>query len=186
MLIIKKVNRSNDSILQDVRQVVDTIAEDCDPSYETAVIMVAAVFVGPNVEAIVGVTESSRELVESIASRMRASGIWTNEGVDYDDWFSDDDRRGISAIGLHLGIAQGIFIRTGQKNSSGEWIYECVPPPKHWQERGVMVCGTGNESCEGCNPHTPRNGTLGDRRDVGTRTSHHGQALTYSHRASTR
>jgi hypothetical protein len=144
MLIIGKVNMSNDSILQHIREVVDTIADKCDPSYETAVIMVAAMFVGPHVDAIVGLTGYSRELVQRIALRLRASGIWTTEGVDYDDWLSDDDARVITAMTLHLGIAEGLFIRTGQKNSSGGWIYQCVHPPKHWaKERGVMMWRKG-------------------------------------------
>jgi hypothetical protein len=125
MLRIKKANMNGNSILQHIRQVVDTLVEAHDSSYETAVIMVAALFVGPHVDEIVGLTGYSGELVESIASRMRASGIWTNECVDYDEWFSDDFR-GLPAIGLHLGIATGNCIRTNQKTSSGGWIYKVV------------------------------------------------------------
>jgi hypothetical protein len=112
-------------VLEQVRCIVDELVATSDPDYETAVIMVAALFIGPNVDAIVDLTGCTRDIVDSIASRMRASGMWTDEGVDYDDWFSDD-LRGIVAFAMNLHIATGKFIRTNQKTSTGDWIYEAV------------------------------------------------------------
>ena len=45
-------------LLEDVRKVVDQWLQRSDPSYETAVIMVAALFEGSNVDAIVRLTGS--------------------------------------------------------------------------------------------------------------------------------
>ena len=119
-------NSDQKYVLEQVRHIVDERVEKCDPTYETAVVMVAALFVGSNVEAIVGLTGCARDFVESIASRMRASSVWTDDGVDYEDWFSGDALRETAAFVLDLGVAEGKFIRTGEKTSSRSSIYMLV------------------------------------------------------------
>jgi hypothetical protein len=121
------IMKQND-IIEQVRQTVDGFVDGGDPSYGTAMILVAALFVGPNVDAIVSLTGSAASLVENVACRMRASGMWTDEGAKYDDWFCNDGLRGIAAFALDLGIGEGFFIRTCEKTSTGDWIYKAVDP----------------------------------------------------------
>jgi hypothetical protein len=110
-------------VLEQVHQVVNDFMHSDNPRYEIAAIMVAGLFVGPNVDAIVRLTGSRRELVETIASRFRACGMWTDEGVDYDDWFAADG--GLIRFAIELSVAEGTFIRT-EKSKDGVWIYKLV------------------------------------------------------------
>ena len=91
---------------------------------ETAVIILAALFEGPNVDAIVRLTGSSREVVEAIASRMRASSIWADQEVDYGEyekWLCGDISGDLALARMSL-VAQGHLIRTAGKRN-GRWVY---------------------------------------------------------------
>ena len=62
-------------------------ADDVD--YNTAKVMIAALFLGPNEEKIVQFTGYDPEFVAAIAMRMRASKLWTSSGTDYQQWDPD-------------------------------------------------------------------------------------------------
>jgi hypothetical protein len=118
---------TKNDVLEQLIQALDELGvEESDPSYEAAVITVAALFVGPNVDAIVDLTECTRDIVDTIASRMRASGLWTDQGVDYEDWFSSDVLTATINFMFNVGVAEGTWVRTGQKNRNGNWNYQLV------------------------------------------------------------
>lgn len=130
--------KSDKGVLEEVLKIVNMWSGRSDPSYETVVIMVAALFVGPDVDAIVRLTGSAREVVETIASRLRASGMWTDDGlVDYEDCekWACGDPAGLPALALSLDVAEGVFIRTSEKTSNGKWGYELT---EKWRKEPVI------------------------------------------------
>ena len=86
--------------------------------------MVAALFLGPDVAAIAKTMGISSESVNVFGDRLRASGLWTDAGVDYANWFADGDL-GIANFGLDLDVAEGIFVRTSEKEN-GHYGYRLV------------------------------------------------------------
>ncbi len=92
-----------------------------ESALKATVVMVAALFVGPDVEKIVRVTGYSREYVAEVAERLRASHLWNGEALDYGDW--SDSSKGALRHALDLEVAQGIVVRTNQTRD-GEYVYE--------------------------------------------------------------
>lgn len=88
---------------------------------KATVVMVGALFVGPDEEKIVRVTGYSREYVAEVAERLRDSRLWSAEGLDYGDW--SNSPKGVVRYALDLAVAQGIVVRTNQKRD-GQYVYE--------------------------------------------------------------
>ncbi len=95
-------------------------AED-ESALKPTVVLVAALFVGPDEEKIVRVTGYSRDYVAEVAERLRVSRLWSAEGLDYGDW--SDSPKGAVHYALDLAVAQGIVVRTDRKRD-GDWVYE--------------------------------------------------------------
>jgi hypothetical protein len=73
-----------------------------------ASIMVAALFFGPNETALNEFGYDSGT-VRVVAARMRDSQMWTDDVVDYQDWYSADERRGVVNFHVDLGVARGLL-----------------------------------------------------------------------------
>lgn len=114
------------SILREsVWQIASQYVEEADDvKFRATVVMVAALFVGPNEREIIDLTGYAPESVHEVASRLRASGLWQNDVVDYQEW---DDRTQIGYIHfvMDLGVAEGILMRTGQKRG-GKYLYRSL------------------------------------------------------------
>jgi DNA helicase HerA-like ATPase len=93
-----------------------------ESALKATVVMVAALFVGPDEEKIVPVTGYSGEYVAEVVERLRVSGLWSAEGrLDYGDW--SNSPKGMVRYALDLAVALGIVVRTNQKRD-GEYVYE--------------------------------------------------------------
>ncbi len=101
------------------------IDEDND-SFESAVVMIAAIFVGPSEEQIARVTGYSQEFVSQIGARLKESGLWTTDGTDYYEW--DHTKMGCIRFVADLGVAEGICFRTAEKRN-GEYVYRSLIRP---------------------------------------------------------
>jgi hypothetical protein len=60
--------------------------DDSKISRQAALVMIAALFEGPDVVKIAEVTRCSRETVDPIAARLTASGLWKDNRTDYQEW----------------------------------------------------------------------------------------------------
>jgi hypothetical protein len=114
----------DEAIRQEVIRIVDEWVPEGNPSRDAALVMVAGLFLGPDAAAIATTTGISFEFVQCIGDRLRASGLWTDAGTDYADWFADGDL-GIANYGLDLDVAEGIFVRTSEKEN-GHYGYRLV------------------------------------------------------------
>ena len=95
-----------------------------EPQFKATMVLVAALFLGPNEGEIANLTGYTPEYVNEIAERLRASGLWTEAGVDYLEW-DPDTRKGYLRFVMDLSVAQGMLFRTGEKRN-GRYIYESV------------------------------------------------------------
>jgi len=73
-------------------------------------IMIAANLLGPDVKAIASLVGCPMTAVEEIAARLRASGLWAEDAVDYQDWGFDE--LGCLNFSMDLAVAKGIVERT--------------------------------------------------------------------------
>jgi hypothetical protein len=118
------VEKLDNAVRQEIFRLTDQFVAEGDSSRDTAMIMVAALFVGPDIGAVAEITGCSVELVSVIAARLRASAMWTEAGVDYADWFADSNM-GVAHFALDLDVSTGVFIRTS-KNENGQYGYKLV------------------------------------------------------------
>ena len=118
------MEKLNNAVRQEIIRIVDGWVSIGDPSRDTALIIIAALVVGPSVAAVAEVTGCSVELVSVIAARLRASGLWVDGGTDYSDW-SAAKPLGIINFGFDLDIGEGVFTR-GAAKENGQFEYRLV------------------------------------------------------------
>jgi hypothetical protein len=86
--------------------------------------MIAGLFIGPEVAAIATTMGIDPGFVQCVADRLLASNLWTETGTDYSDW-SAAKPLGVVNFGLDLDVAEGIFVRTVEKDN-GQYAYRLV------------------------------------------------------------
>jgi hypothetical protein len=118
------IGKIDSVVRQEIFRLADQFVPSGDPSRDAALVMIAALFVGPSEVAVTEITGCPVELVSVIGDRLRASGLWIDVGTDYADWFADGDL-GIANYGLDLDVAEGIFVRTSEKEN-GQYGYTLV------------------------------------------------------------
>jgi hypothetical protein len=118
------MEKLDNAVRQEVIRIADGWITIGDPSRDTALIMVAALFVGPDIGAVAEITGCPVELVSVIDNRLRASGLWVDGGTDYSDW-SAAKPLGIINFGFDVDIAEGVFTR-GARMENGQYAYRLV------------------------------------------------------------
>jgi len=110
------MNTEEQDYLARVRRAIKDIAltyvgDDDDKAALIATeIMIAAAMVGPHVKTIVTLLCCPTSTVEEIAVRLRASRLWTEDSVNYQDWHSNE--LGDSGFQFDLLVALGLAVRT--------------------------------------------------------------------------
>ena len=120
------------AIAMEYREFID----DSKISLQAALVMIAALFEGPDVVKIAEVTRCSRETVDPIAARLTASGLWKDNRTDYQEW-DPNTQIGILRFTMDHMVALGLLRRTGEK-SNGRYVYaidETSPEAKNWRHR---------------------------------------------------
>ena len=112
---------SRKEMLDQLERILSKIAmEEDEGSYRAARIMMAAIFVGPNIEDVMEVTGYSGEEVNEIAFRLRSSRLWTAERTNYLEWSAEG--RGYLNFSMDLLVARGLLVRT-QRMRKGQPVY---------------------------------------------------------------
>ncbi len=101
---------------------------DDDPAFRTAVVLLAAACLGPDVDGLVARTGYERELITKIADRMRLAGLWSNTSVSYQHWLADDgDTIEPCSFWADVLVAEGLVAaRPGGPASVRYWAIEPV------------------------------------------------------------
>ena len=118
------MGKIDDAVRKEIARFADSWVSIGDPSRDASLIMIAALFVGPDVGAVAAITGCPIEIVNVVATRMRASAMWTETGVDYADWFAAGDL-GIINFGFDLDVAEGVLTRSAAKEN-GQYGYTLV------------------------------------------------------------
>jgi hypothetical protein len=110
--------------------------DDSKISRQAALVMIAALFEGPDVVKIAEVTRCLRETLDRIAARLTASGLWKDSRTDYQEW-DPTTNIGILRFTMDHMVSLGLIRRTGEKNN-GRYVYaidETSPEAKNWRHR---------------------------------------------------
>ena len=132
--LIRRINtrRVIRAIAMEYREFID----DSKISRQAALVMIAALFEGPDVVKIAEGTRCSGETVDPIAARLTASGLWKDNRTDYQEW-DPNTKIGILRFTVDHMVALGLLRRTGEK-SNGRYVYaidETSPEAKNWRHR---------------------------------------------------
>lgn len=92
---------------REVRKLDKNLLES-DPTFPTAMVLLAATAVGTNSDEIAKATELPRSQVRSIAAKARVQGIFRGGQVQHSGWFEED---GGFAFWLDVCVAQGLMNR---------------------------------------------------------------------------
>jgi hypothetical protein len=118
------IGKLDNAVRQEIFRLTGQFVAEGDPSRDTALVMIAALFVGPDAGAVAAITGCPIEIVNVVADRMRASGLWVDGGTDYSDW-SAAKPLGIINFGFDLDIGEGVFTR-GARMENGQYAYRLV------------------------------------------------------------
>ena len=80
-----------------------------DPAFGTAVVVLAAAVVGPNIKRIASFTGYGRPFVAEKARRLRKQKVWVGGKLDV-DWFKPKGE-GVVAFWLDVVLADGLLVR---------------------------------------------------------------------------
>ena len=114
-----------------VQQIVRRYKEEGTDSFKAAVVMVAALFVGPSVEKITELSGYTPEFVDVVAQRLIESGLWKDDHTDYQEW-DDRSESGLIKFTMDLLVAEGMVVRTGEKRRTSfgqlQYVYRARRP----------------------------------------------------------
>lgn len=99
------MNNSNNTVDEIVRTFLNDKTKD-NESYRCAVVMVAALFVGLDVNMIVQLTGYPEQFVETVASNLRLSGMWVDGQLDYGECSNDP-----TDFYMQVSVAEGNVVR---------------------------------------------------------------------------
>ena len=95
--------------IKDIIRELDPRLSERDPSFSTAVILLASAFLGPDEDAIARFTGLCRHLIGCYGKRLRESGVWGSDGKIHCEWM--DEETGAAAFWLDVCVAEGIAER---------------------------------------------------------------------------
>lgn len=99
--------------------------DDDDTGFRIAVVLMAALAEGTNIENLTALTGYPPEFVADISFRARHAGIWANDQVDYDHW-SEGDSVHPTAILMDVMVIEGLLTR--RRCEDGQIRYAAVQP----------------------------------------------------------
>ena len=97
-----------------------------DSTYQTALVLMAALRCGPEVDALTRFTQLPREFVQQIHQRMVRADLWTELGVRCDHWFVENAIC-VVAFWVDVLVAEGNAIRWWAEDK-GQYRYRVVSP----------------------------------------------------------
>lgn len=81
-----------------------------DDGFKEAALLLASTSIGTDVDELAAFTGYDRAFISKCAEYLRASGVWTEDGMLAADWW--DEEMGTIAFWLDVNIAQGFIVRT--------------------------------------------------------------------------
>ena len=88
--------------------------------HRTAVVLMTALLVGTDINALARITGYPLDFLHAIARRMRAAKLWTNGRVEVDDWLLDQSRH-LPVLIISMLVAMGWLVRW--QAADGRWFY---------------------------------------------------------------
>ena len=80
-----------------------------DPAYCTAVVLLAAIRIGPRINELVTFTGYESKFVGEIFERMRLAGLWSDTNVRSDHWLAEDgDTIRPAVFWADVAVAEGL------------------------------------------------------------------------------
>lgn len=122
--------------LEDQLAIMKTRVHRLDPAirpgkiaFKVAVVVLAAAFISTGTEELVAFTAYPRNFIKRISQRMRASGLWADDGV-ISDWLDQNGRWYPERFWLHVLIAEGAVLACVDLERGAYWVQK-----KRWSDR---------------------------------------------------
>jgi hypothetical protein len=124
---------------------------DIDPTsdrFRTAVLLLAALDVGQNIDVLARKTSYSRAFVAKVARRLIDNGVWSG-GKTISEWAPADEASGV-AFWNDVAVAEGRLCRRTVENGAIEWA-----PPGYWNKSYDYTKAGDGLSAEYHDPKAP-------------------------------
>jgi hypothetical protein len=112
-----------DKRMKAIEDIVKDLGEDdrYSDSFQRLAILVAAMFVGADVDRLVSFTGYLREFVTDISGRMCSAGLWDKGVYHYEDMYRENEFHLAGQL-AHEMVAEGKLI--AWRRADGKFVYE--------------------------------------------------------------
>jgi hypothetical protein len=99
-------------------------------SYKAALVLLSAMFLGPDTTRLVEFTRLSRTFIATIRERMIRAELWTESVTRYDHWFVGDCEIRRGCFWADVLVAEGLVVRRWieEEGDFRYWPEEFAPP----------------------------------------------------------
>jgi hypothetical protein len=121
---------------------LDPAMQGCEdePGYRTAIVLLAALELGPNVEALSRFTGYSPKFIREIAWRSVEAGLWTDDDVCCEHWFTQDGQVRLVVFWADTAVAEGVLIRrwTEEDGAYRYWTKKNAPQLRTFTGKNLL------------------------------------------------
>jgi hypothetical protein len=135
------MRRHDLKFVKEALEELDPAMKGCEdePGYRTAIVLLAALESGPNVEALSRFTGYSPEFIREIAWRSVEAGLWTDDDVCCEHWFTDDGQVKGVAFWMDTLVAEGLFVRRWREEDGAYRYWSKKHAPQLWISTGKTL-----------------------------------------------
>jgi hypothetical protein len=109
----------------DVLRMDPTLDRKCR-EFRLGVLLLAASWVGPDIDRLVAFTRLPRKFVEAVSGNMRACGLWADGIVHTEHWF-EGDKADTDEFWLDCLVADGVM--EVKRSESGQTLFRKIVKP---------------------------------------------------------
>ena len=120
---------------------LDPAMKGCEDEagYRTAIVLLAALELGPNVDALSRFTGYSPAFVREIAWRSVEAGLWTDDDVCYEHWFTHDGQVKCIAFWTDTLVAEISPLQVSEEDGAYRyWSKKHAPQPRTSKRKSVL------------------------------------------------
>jgi hypothetical protein len=137
-----RMRRHDLKFVKEALEELDPAMKGCEdePGYRTAIVLLAALELGPDAEALSRFTGYSPKFIRESAWRSVEAGLWTDDDVCCDHWLAQDGQVRFVVFWMDTLVAEGVLVRrwTEEDGAYRYWSKKHAPQLRTFTENKLL------------------------------------------------